>query len=848
MSFQQQVVSQEELLLRIEQLNRELQEKDKQLELINQVGRMLTSELELEKVVKKVIDIATKISKAKFGAFFYNKVGEDGEVYALYALSGAKQQDFAGFPMPRKTAVFSPTFNGQGSIRSDDITKDERYGKNMPHQGMPVGHLRVKSYMAIPVISKSGAVLGGILFGHPEAGIFQEHEETLVQNIAAQAAVAIDNAMLYEAKLEAEQRKSREQISTILESITDGFFTIDKDWKITYWNQEAERVTSKKRAELLHHDVRNVFKGLNLKGLYNKLYVAQCTYKPVSFTGYYAAFSAWLNISAYPSEEGLSVYFKDITKQRQAEELEHLSKKVLELNTKPDSNLQTTVAYYLKGLEKIHPGVICSVLIVDGTRLYTLAAPSLPPDYLAAIQGLPVAEGSGCCGTAAFSSKNEFSIDIARDQRWAGYHELAQRANLKSCWSSPIVSSAQKVIGTFAIYYQENRLPTPEEEHSIEGSINLLRILLENKSIEKALRQSNERYDLATSAINDAIWEWDVETDKVYSGPVFEKIFGHEACEDEPAKVRISRIHPQDRDRIEQSLRNALSDKSINLWQDEYRFVKKDGSYAYVLDRAHIIRDKNLTATRLVGAMHDVTEAKQYEVERELLIEELKQNNSDLKQFSYITSHNLRAPLANLLGILKLVKKDAIVDPLNRVLVGKFQEATQKLNATLEDLLDVLIIKNNNGLKLEHIHTQRSFEEVLKSIESLVQESGAQVKIVCAEAEFCYANPSYLHSIFLNLLTNAIKYRSPDRDLRIVLETKTTDQGIEMRFSDNGLGIDLKKYKDRLFGLYQRFHKQENSKGIGLFIAQAQVKAMGGSISVESEVGVGTTFVIQLKK
>ncbi|RIJ42531.1 GAF domain-containing protein [Pontibacter oryzae] len=848
MGFQQHGITQQELRLEVERLHRELQEKDTQLKLINQVGSMLTSELELEKVVKKVIDIATKISKAEFGAFFYNRTNEKGEIYSLYALSGAKQDDFSGFPMPRKTAIFGPTFHGESIVRSNDITQDERYGKNKPYHGMPAGHLPVKSYMAIPVISKSGAVLGGILFGHPKAGVFQEYEETLVKNIAAQAAVAIDNANLYGAKLEAEQRKSREQISTILESITDGFFTISNNWVVTYWNQEAERVTGRKRGELLHQDLRDVFMNPSLNGLYKKLYLAQSKYKPVSFIGYYSVFKTWLSISAYPSEEGLSVYFKDITKQRHAEELDHLGKKVLELNIKPDSDLKDTVNYYLRGLERIHPGMLCSVLLVEGGCLYTLAAPSLPNYFLQAINGVAVREGLGCCGTAAVKAKKEFSIDIGADPNWEELNSITTRANLKSCWSIPIISSTQRVMGTFAVYYQEKRLPTPEEEHSIESSNNLLQILLENKTIEKALRQSNERYDLATAAINDAIWEWDVLTDKIYSGPVFEKIFGHEAREDEHADIRISRIHPDDQRRIEQSLHKAILATNVDLWQEEYRFIKKDGSYAHVLDRAYIIRDSNLKATRLVGAMHDVTEAKTYEVERELLIEELKQNNSDLKQFSYITSHNLRAPLANLLGILKLVKLDAIIDPMNRKLIDKFNEATHKLNDTLEDLLDVLIIKNNNGLKLEHIHVQSSFEEVLKSIESLVQESGAKVSVACNEAEYAYANPSYLHSIFLNLLTNAIKYRSPERDLNIKLCTKHVGKGIEIRFSDSGLGIDLKRYKDRLFGLYQRFHRQENSKGIGLFIAQAQIKAMGGSISAESEVGVGTTFIIQLKK
>jgi PAS domain S-box-containing protein len=848
MTFEQRETDQPGLHLRIERLERELREKDTQLELINQVGGMLTSELELEKVVQKVTDIATTISKAQFGALFYNKVNQDGEAYTLYTLSGAMQEDFARFPMPRNTAVFGPTFRGEGIVRSDDITRDPRYGKNRPYSGMPQGHLPVRSYMAIPVVSKGGKVLGGLFFGHPEPGVFTGHEEDLVRNIASQAAVALDNAHLYEAKLEAEQRKSREQISTILESITDGFFTIDPGWKVTYWNQEAERVSGRKRGELLHRDIRETFGKSDLSSLYHRLYLSVSRRRPVGFTGYYPPSKSWLSISAYPSQEGLTVYFKDITRQRQAEELERLGKRVLQLNTRPDSRLEDTITYYLRGLERIHPGMLCAVLLREGPRLYPLAAPSLPAFYREAITGVPVGPDEGSCGAAAFTAQKVASCDIEQDPRWAKYKATARKANLKASWSIPIISSAQRVLGTFAVYYQEAGLPTPEEEHSVESTTNLLQLILENKLIENALRQSNERYDLAASATNDAIWEWDVVTGRVYQGPVYGKIFGHKGGEDEATHPQMAHVHPDDRERVAASVGEALQDAQASLWQEEYRYLRKDGTYAHVLDRAYISRGKGLEATRMVGAMHDASEAKSYEAERELLIEELKRNNSDLKQFSYIASHNLRAPLANLLGLLRLIRPETITDSANRMLAVKFQEATYKLSDTLEDLLDILVIKNRAGLKLEHVSLSGSLKEVTESVDHLIKESAACVTTDFSEGESVYVNAAYLHSVLLNLLTNAVKYRSPERPLRIHLETRAHGEKLELRFSDNGQGIDLERYGERVFGLYQRFHRHENSKGIGLFIAQSQIKAMGGSIEVESQVDKGTAFIILLRR
>ena len=164
---------------------------------LNQVGQRIAAELDLEKLVQFVTDAATRLTKAHFGAFFYNVISEKGESYTLYTISGVPREAFSNFPMPRNTLVFKPTFEGTGVVRSDDITRDPRYGKSAPYHGMPKGHLPVVSYLAVPVISRTGEVLGGLFFGHPQAGVFGEREEDLVKGLAAQTAVAIDNARLF---------------------------------------------------------------------------------------------------------------------------------------------------------------------------------------------------------------------------------------------------------------------------------------------------------------------------------------------------------------------------------------------------------------------------------------------------------------------------------------------------------------------------------------------------------------------------------------------------------------------------------------------------------------------------
>jgi PAS domain S-box-containing protein len=166
---------------------------------LHRIGTALASELDLERVVQLATDEVTSLTTADFGAFFYNVVDEHGEAYTLYTLSGVPREAFASFPMPRNTGLFGPTFRGEGVVRISDVTQDPRYGKNPPYHGMPKGHLPVRSYLAVPVISRSGDVLGGIFLGHSEIGVFTEEHERLAQGIAGSTAIAIENARLYNA-------------------------------------------------------------------------------------------------------------------------------------------------------------------------------------------------------------------------------------------------------------------------------------------------------------------------------------------------------------------------------------------------------------------------------------------------------------------------------------------------------------------------------------------------------------------------------------------------------------------------------------------------------------------------
>ncbi|HEX8250245.1 MAG TPA: ATP-binding protein [Pyrinomonadaceae bacterium] len=173
-------------------------ESREESETLRRIGQIISAELNLQKIVQAVTDAATELTGAQFGAFFYNVLDEEGASYMLYTLSGVAPEKFSNFPMPRATDMFGPTFRGEGTVRISDVHEDPRFGRNEPYHGMPKGHLPVTSYLAVSVTSRSGEVLGGLFFGHEKAGVFSEGDERIVEGLAAQAAVAMDNARLFE--------------------------------------------------------------------------------------------------------------------------------------------------------------------------------------------------------------------------------------------------------------------------------------------------------------------------------------------------------------------------------------------------------------------------------------------------------------------------------------------------------------------------------------------------------------------------------------------------------------------------------------------------------------------------
>ncbi len=494
------------------------------------------------------------------------------------------------------------------------------------------------------------------------------------------------------------------------------------------------------------------------------------------------------------------------------------------------------------------------------------------------------------------------------------------------------------------------------------------------------LKNSNQRYEYATLATSDVIWEVDIIKNEIFISQNFTNIFGHPVEQGwMPIENNIwkQNIHP---DQLEDVLKSQFEELERNHlkyhWEGEYQFRRSDGSYAHVFDRTIGIKDDQGKLVKMVGAIKDITQQKEEEErlklmeavilnandsvliteaepldgtgpkilfvnpafermtgyskeevigktprilqneetdrkelnrlskalrnwesceitvlnsrkngdkfwvnfqvipiadkkgwfthwialerdvtrqiestqEKEKLVKELIESNLELKQFSYITSHNLRAPLTNLVAVCDLIKTDKIADARTVKLIDSFKITTHRLNETLNDLIEILIIKENRNLQTSQI----AFKDVLKKINDSLSVSLLDNKVI-VNADFSEASSitftnAYLESIFINLFTNAIKYRHTERVPVITIKTfKESNGDTKLIFNDNGSGINMKHARDKIFGLYKKFHSNADSKGIGLYLIHSQITALGGTIEVESEVNIGTTFKLTFK-
>ena len=303
-------------------------------------------------------------------------------------------------------------------------------------------------------------------------------------------------------------------------------------------------------------------------------------------------------------------------------------------------------------------------------------------------------------------------------------------------------------------------------------------------------------------------------------------------------------IHPEDKTRVEKVNQDFLaSPTSSNTIS--YRVKTNQGDWRWILSFRKISgRDSNGKPTNITGLHLDIDSIKRKEFELQQLTKELLKKNGELEKFAYITSHNLRAPVVNLKSLTEMHAAGDLPHELETEINSKIRQSVKQLDNTLNDLVEIVSSKSGEQITKESLNLPIELDQVMASIENQLQVSEATIDTNFSEVEHINFPKRYLTSIFLNLLTNAIKYRSTNRPLVITISTRIEKDYTILSFQDNGIGIDMEKFGHKVFGLYQRFHTNIDGKGLGLYIIKSQVESMDGKIEVQSTEDVGTTFHI----
>ncbi|WP_432221677.1 PAS domain-containing sensor histidine kinase [Flavobacterium sp. TMP13] len=311
--------------------------------------------------------------------------------------------------------------------------------------------------------------------------------------------------------------------------------------------------------------------------------------------------------------------------------------------------------------------------------------------------------------------------------------------------------------------------------------------------------------------------------EELFSRPINDFIF--EADQDKTASARINLT------------------KKVGLFNFENRYISKSGTIIWLHWTSHPVEFKQV----IYAIGKNVTAKKEVELERKKHLKMLTQSNTDLLKLAYANAHDLRSPINNLLSVFDLIDTTKITDGETLELLEIVEQSTQNLKKTITEAMKSLDKKNANDKQLELLNFESSAEDVITSIHSLVHHSQAKISTDFTDLPTIKFNKAALHSIFLNLITNAIKYAKRNVAPEIHIKTQEIDGVKQLIIQDNGIGFDMSVVKDKIFGLHQTFNSYEDSTGIGLYLVYNHVMHLGGKIGLESEVDQGAKFMISFK-
>lgn len=366
---------------------------------------------------------------------------------------------------------------------------------------------------------------------------------------------------------------------------------------------------------------------------------------------------------------------------------------------------------------------------------------------------------------------------------------------------------------------------------------------IERKISQSALTASEVKFRTLTENAHAGIFITS-EYRMVYANPTASRITGYEY--DELLSMSLLELFHRDEQRDAKRNGRLLDQGKKTFSRSQRKIVSKNGEIRFI-DIASNLIDYNGKKS-LISIAIDITENKKVEEEKSQLIQQLTRQNTDLEQFSYITSHNLRSPVAGIQGLVNILDWKALGGEFNTEILKRIKAATNRLDDTIKELNEIISVRKKSSELKQVINLENLIQETCLKHQDLFDKSQAKLDLKVEGFENMYATKGYMESIFSNLIVNAIKYKQVNQQPLIEVTSRIASTNAIIEISDNGTGIDLSKFKDKVFKFKQRFHRNIEGSGIGLYLVKTQVEALGGSVSIESEVNKGTTFTLTFPK
>ncbi|MBB6610806.1 PAS domain S-box protein [Pontibacter sp. Tf4] len=589
------------------------------------------------------------------------------------------------------------------------------------------------------------------------------------------------------------------KLNTILNSITDAFFALDHEWRFTYANSVFLQQEGYSKSELLGKSIWEIYPKVKSSLFYEKAAEAFASGEAAQFEESFDS-GVTYRFSIYPSAEGLSVYYTDITGQMKTQqELRKLS-----LVASHTTN-GVIIADKKRRIEWVNEGF---------TRMtgYTLAEAvgKRRPELLQA-------DEAGAKAYKEAVSKMKYGKPVSLEL-------LNYKKNGEELWLSVQIN------------------PILDEQGKIQQFITIQTDITERVKSAKEL----EKLSLVAKGIDNSVVITDAEGRTEWVNEGFTRNTGYTLAEmlgkNPGALLSGPDTNKATIRKISQNLKKGVP------FTAELLNYKKSGEKFWVSMDITPFFDEQGCLTKYISIQRDITYRKEAEEKQLKMTRDLYQHNKDLQQFTYIVSHNLRAPVANALGLAHLLTKADRTSEAFDATLSHLKKSVLQMDTVLKDVNTILSVRSRKDvLEKEEVKFTDVFGQVYAHLQEPLVKCGGEVQLDVDNDLTLYTNKAYLYSIFHDLLSNAIKYRSQERLLLVKVSAfVATGGGTVIQFSDNGMGFDTEKAGDNVFGLYKRFHIHTKGRGLGLFLVKTSVEALGGTIEVESQVDVGTNFMIYL--